>query len=438
MKTSLNTIEIICILLFILTLVLLYLYHIKCKKIENFDGQSQYSKEELVDNCKNNYAITSLVPEGERESFCYSNTYVTIPSFLYSMCGIANEQSDSMFVVKENGQRFYGCKQGKYNSYGLNWNNNSARPYSKFVSPYAVRNQIEVFNDPIALRNVVRPLIVYFASDEKATVTYKGKSIEKKSRDVFSAEFSDVAYGDDLTVKFTSPKGERGGLAISYIWNGNYYVLENNNFDKELYLMDYSLSSDKGFSGRWTKKDTPLGMTNWRLTDKPKVSAVNLVKKPKSKSNTMTIKVGQSENWSDLTNKLTVFIASDDDSDVYVDGDLVFEKKGWDKFMSFSVENVSYGQDVVIKTKNLGGPGGLSFCYVWNGFLYVLPSLTKDKIGIGEYTQVMKCEFSPKLDPIKFNDETWKDVPVFPFMKQWIDFGEKDSLDCSFKVGDSL
>ena len=438
MKTPLNTIEIICILLFILTIVMLYVYYLKCKKIENFNGQSQYSKEELVDNCKNNYAITSTIPEDQRESFCYKNTYVTIPSFLYSICGIANEPSDNMFVVSENAQRFYGCKEGKFNSYNLDWKNNSAKPYSRFVSPYAVRNQVEVFNDPIALRNVVRPLIIYFASDQKATVTYKGKSVEYKSHDVNSVEFADVGYGDELSVKFTSPKGERGGMGVSYIWNGNYYILENNNFDNELYTMEYSLSSDKGFSGRWTKKDTPLGMTNWRLTDKPKVSAVNLVKKPKSKSNTMTIKVGESTNWDKLTNKFTMFIASDDDSDIYLDGNLVFEKRGWDKFQSFSVENVSFGEDVVIKTKSEGGPSGISFCYVWNGFLYVLPSLTKDKINISEYCQVIKCRFSPELVPIKFNDETWKDLPVFPFMKQWVDFEERESVDCSFKVGDGV
>jgi len=85
--------------------------------------------------------------------------------------------------------------------------------------------------------------------------------------------------------------------------------------------------------------------------------------------------VGEMINTDTLTNDLSGFLGVDDLAKVYLNNKQVYNKnQSWDRVVNFNIKNVNENDDLRIDCVNTGGPGGLTFTYIWGGSFYAMSS----------------------------------------------------------------
>jgi len=357
---------IILIVIFILFLII-YNYNF-LNKVECFSTEvgelSQYSKKHILEDCSNSWAKIYNYPS----KYCETNAWISNPKLLSGICGESDKNPLYAYnTLNKNSPRLYGCAENAPNSIGLSW-----KRYGNIVPavpPLLGNKQTSNLNNI----NKTSGMYLYACCDDYFTITLNGKVIINHSgwNDMGVYYLADVKYGDKMVLagkNFCAP----GGISISYIWNKELYILDNNGFENSANIINYTTSENFGWSKLWSEgkyinKLLPW-MKNWIWLKYVNCSG-------EQSYGSVSFKVGDTKNAGNLNNDLNVFLGVDDTSTVLLNNSVVYQTyQPWNVVNNFVIPNVNLNDVLTINCVNGGGPSGIGLTFLWGGQLYTLPS----------------------------------------------------------------
>lgn len=264
---------IILVIIIIIILIALIYYKILDNKNheDSFIDYSKYSKKYILEDCVNGYGKEYKENNANDtrtvEDICMSNAYLSDPKLLCGICGTENNPLFSMESKINIGKRYYGCKKDTNNAISLNWGDQGT-PINKYLSDRLTCD---------ALNNSARSgMYIYIASDGMCNILVNDKVVQTHNSINLGGYYIDnLGYGDKLSIqcKQTGQSNESSsqisnpkcGLCISYIWNKQIYILENNGYQNCANTIYYTLDGSVKWDNIWEKKSIGLlpWMKNW-------------------------------------------------------------------------------------------------------------------------------------------------------------------------------
>ena len=353
------------IIIFILFLII-YNYNF-LNKVECFatptGAMNQYSKKPILDNCANNWArIYNTSPND-----CQTNAWVSNPKLLCGICGDSDTNPLYAFnTSNKNIPRLYGCAENAPNSIGISWKRKDTVPS---VFPLLGNKQTCNTNNI----NATSGMYIYACCDDYFTISLNGKVIINQGQWNLMGVYyvSGVKYGDQIVLSGKNVCAP-GGISISYIWNKELYILDNNGFENSANIINYTTTGNLGWSKLWSEgkyvNQLLPWMKNWIWLKYVNCSG-------EQSYGTLSFKVGDTKNEGLLNNDLNVFLGVDDTATVLLNGSTIYEKKQpWNVVNNFVIPNVNINDVITINCVNGGGPSGIGLTFLWGGQLYTLPS----------------------------------------------------------------
>lgn len=420
----------IIVLLILLFIFICTSYFLRLKNYESFVGLSTYNNENIIDNCLN---------EGwgkqNNSNDCVNNAYVTNPRYLCGLCGDDNNQ---LYSIKNNGTNLYGCKKYNPNSYGLNWlksqenlssDDTLAYPLNRFLSDVQTCNSMNM--------NSISNMYLYVCTDDYCNIQINNTNINQTGWNTLGVYLiENVKYEDILTITSTNVCGP-GGLCLSYIWNKQLYILDNNGFESCAHIINYQLDNIDdidGLSNIWASGNYVPNLLPW-MKNWINIKATNqCIDSPSNNTSIkFTCKIGDTQKTELLTNDLTVFLGIDDTGTVLLNNKNIYNKsEPWNNAVQFTVPNVNENDVLTINCVNGGGPGGIGLSYLWCGRLFSFKSTLNNfnsVINLMKYTST-NCN-SLSYDPSGVNGN-------LQFVTQWLN---SCTGNCNFsvttKIGDT-
>lgn len=382
MKKNNNNIYIILFIIIFIIFLICSIYYLKKKNIESFFNAKTY----ILDNCNSN-------------SFdCNSNTWVSNPAYLCGICG--DSGLNPLLKVQNSDGIFYGCLPNAKNNYGLKWKANSnATKVNSFLSSLITCNG---FN-----KGVTSNLYMYVCCDDLCTINVNGTIINQNEGWTVMGGylFENIKYGDSVTINGTNLGGP-AGLAVSYFWNKQLFIMENNGYSTCANIIDYIATGNSGWSSIYVGDIPQLlpWMNNW----------INY-----TTTMTLSFNVGYSKNKALLNGDLTLFYGFDDYGSVLVNNKTVSSTTSTTTdqesiYTEVQVPNVKQRSRIQLNGTNAGGPGGLGLFYIWCGAFYCLQSTIS---GFNSCVNVIQCTTT--------NTNTYSyDVTGissgYPFLPMWL------------------
>ena len=342
----------IYIVIFISCLLIIYvLYN---KNVESFAINSNYSKKYIIEDC--------VINSNNTANYCMSNAWVKNPRYLCGLCGDSEKNS-----LYKNGD-LYGCPQNIMNLFGLSWSNNKGIKVNPILGNIQTCNS---FNN-----NSISDMYLYICCDDSCNILLNNKNIINKTGWNQQAIYhiKDVKYNDSIIINSVN-SCNLGGLCISYIWNKQLFILDNNGYENSANIINYQLNFDSNINKQWTTfwsdgnyiNNLLPWMKNW----------INMKEVKYCNGNTtnaiLNFNVGDTQNVHLLTNDLTVFMGiGNNNGTVYLNDKVVYNKnESANKLVKFVIPNVN-ANDVL----KIDGSISLGITYLWCGLLYILPSDT--------------------------------------------------------------
>jgi hypothetical protein len=421
--------NIISIFLIIFIIIFLLLITYKNKNIESFSTNTSlnsFSKKHILDDCINNWAKISNA--SNPELFCETNSWITNPKYLCGICDGSDEKPLYSFKPGNDSTKsaLFGCSPSASNSLGLSWNvpaNNTINTVKK-INTYL--GNLQTCN--LANIKASSNMYIYVCADDNCTVSLNNKNIITQNgwNQLGVYLIQNVKFGDVISINAVNVCGG-GAMCVSYIWNGQLYILDNNGFENSANIINYKLSINKEWSNIWVQYVNKLlpWMKNWlRLADTPTCIQGSTT------TATLSFKIGDTQKVGLLTNDLTVFLGIDDFGKVLLNGNQVYDKNQvWNQIATFVVPNVNENDVLTFNCVNPGGPGGIGLTYLWCGMLYTLPS------GLNQFNTAANII---NYTSINCSDMSYNECNGFPdnlhFMTSWLRSGS-DNFSLTTKVG---
>lgn len=359
------------IIIFILFLII-YNYNF-LNKVECFStetrGLSQYSKEYILKDCSNGFAKSFGLPPND----CVTNAWITNPKLLSGICG--DSDTNPLYAFNQSDKklpRLYGCADNAPNSIGLSWKRYENKIVPA-VPPLLGSKQTSNLNNI----NATSGMYIYACCDDDFTISLNGNVIITHSgwNDLGVYYVANIKYGDKIVLSGINSCGP-GGISISYIWNKELYILDNNGFENSANIINYTTSGNFGWSkiwsdGKYVNKLLPW-MKNWIWLKYVDCSGIE------KSYGSVSFKVGDTKNQGSLNNDLNVFLGVDDTAKVLLNNSLVYEKNRAPTVVdNFVIPNVNVDDVLTINCISDGGQNGQSgigITFLWGGQIYTLPS----------------------------------------------------------------
>ena len=391
------------ILVIIIIIILFMLIYYKVlnynNNIDSFVDYSEYSKKYILADCVDGYGKEYKENNSNDtrsvEDICMSNAYLTDPKLLCGICGTESSPLYSMESNVINGKRYYGCKKNTDNAISLNWGDEGTQ-INKLLSD---RLTCDTFNN-----GARSGMYIYIASDGMCNILVNDKVVQTHNSINLAGYYIDnLVYGDKLSIqcKQTGQSNESSsktsnpqcGLCVSYIWNKQIYILENNGYQNCANTIYYTAEGKVKWDNIWAKKSIALlpWMKNW-IRGRDGLNA------------TLSIEtfIGSTKNDGLMNNDCVIFGSLTHESDdSYISQDTAesiamlwhnslnkgskmllfdsnYKKKLVNKYYEYKVENLkegdvffSYGREGALKS--VGKPLDLTISYIWCGKIFSTP-----------------------------------------------------------------
>ena len=363
MKEILYVIIIILILIIVISIIYnknISEFYYNIDELDNNPDMSTYSKSYILNDCINNYArINKFNNPGE---VCLNNAYVKNPNLLCGICGNNDYPLQKFKTNDPDNPILYGCPKNTINNLELNWNSRG------------LGNGVNIDNDTAynltcnkaSNSNITSNLYLFVWADDDVNITLNGKIIKQTGWTTIGEYFfENIKSGDLLKLNGINLAGG-GGIAMSYIWNKQLYIMNNNGFESCANVMYYSIDSQYEWSS-----------TIWKPYLSQMPPWMNNVIYYTNYNNNIEIKinVGEMVNIDKLSNDLSGFLSADDYAKVYLNNKEVFNKTTpWYEVVNFNIKNVNENDDLRIDCVDTGGYAGLTFTYIWGGSFYAMSS----------------------------------------------------------------
>jgi len=381
-------------------------------EVDNNPDMSVYSKGYILNDCINNYA--RIYKFDNPEEVCLNNAYVKNPNLLCGICGNNDYPLKKFETNDPDIPLLYGCPKNTINNLELTWNSRG------------LQNGVNVDNNTAyyltcnksSNTNIISNLYLYVWCDDDVDITLNDKSIRQRGWTTIGEYFfENVKSGDLLTLNGINTGGP-GGIAMSYIWNKQLYIMNNNGFENCANVMYYSADSQYSWNST-TWNNSLFQMPPWMR---------NQISMSKS-TITVKINVGEIVNTDTLSNDLSGFLGVDDLAKVYLNNKEVFNKtQPWNEVVNFNVKNVNENDDLRIDCVNTGGPGGITFTYIWGGSFYAMSS---SKPGFNSCVNLIRYQ------PKNINGKTtiFISQPTnLRFVTDWLNAGSGRDFGISIKM----
>jgi len=261
---------IILVIIIIIILFTLIYYKVLDNKnnSDSFIDYSEYSKKYILEDCVNGYGKEYKEKNSNDtrtvQDICMNNAYLSDPKLLCGICGTDGNPLFSMESKIISGKRYYGCKQNTDNAISLNWGDEGT-PINKYLSD---RLTCDALNN-----NALSGMYIYIACDGVCNILVNNKVVQTHNGINLGSYYIDnLGYGDKLSIECkqsgvssAQTSNLQCGLCISYIWNKQIYILENNGYQNCANTIYYTLEGSLKWDNIWEKKSVGLlpWMKNW-------------------------------------------------------------------------------------------------------------------------------------------------------------------------------
>ncbi len=267
-KKSIESYKFIILIIIIVIILLALIYYKVFKDTQNIEDSfvdySKYSKSIILDDCKNGYGkeYKENNPSNTQEvnDFCMSNAYLTDPKLLCGICGTEDNPLFSMESTSYRGRKYYGCRKDSLNAISLNWGDQGTQ-INKLLSD---RLTCDTLN-----QNAISGMYIYLACDGESTILVNDKVVQNHTGINLGGYYIDnLEYGDKLVIQ-CKQSGQsflsKCGICISYIWNKQIYILDNNGYQNCANTMYYRSDGFTKWDNIWAQNSIGLlpWMKNW-------------------------------------------------------------------------------------------------------------------------------------------------------------------------------
>jgi len=211
-------------------------------------------------------------------------------------------------------------------------------------------------------------MYLFICCDNYAKITIKGKYnnkiIEQSGFNTLGNYFlENININDKITIEVSNTV-KKCSLSISYIWNKQLYILNENGYENNAYIIDYKVNGETDWNNKISSSIEQIlpWMKNWISMNK---------------SMTLSFNVGNKQNINNLSNDMIVFLGIDEQGTVKLNNQIVYTKnQPINEIETFKIVNVNNGDNLEIDCikSSSGGIGGLSLTYLWLGYVYAFPS----------------------------------------------------------------
>ena len=420
-----NIILIFLIILIIIFLLLITYITYKNKNIESFSANtslSSFSKKHILDDCINNWAKISNA--SNPELFCETNSWITNPKYLCGICGDSEENPLYSFNFQEGNGTNGANESDKISLFGCTgtlWSppaNNTIKKVNSYLSNKQTCNLTNI--------NAKSNMYIYICADDNCTVSLNNKNIITQTgwNQLGVYLIKDVNYGDVVSIEAINTNGA-GGMCVSYIWNGQLYILDNNGFENSANIINYKLSITKIWSSMWSDNNNVVGLLPWMN------NWISLENAPGNTYGILSFKIGDMQKIDLLTNDLTIFLGIDNSGKVYINNNLVYNKTTpSNQISTLSIPNVDQNDILRIEGVNSSGAGGIGITYLWCGMLYTLPS------SLQQFNSVANIISYKATNCSEMTYECSHITDNLQFMTNWLKAG-KDNFTFIAKISDN-
>ena len=348
-------------IIFVLILIWFFLlYNIRNNNIESFTSSDNiYAKNKILNNCNLTWG-----KKNKNQGLCNSSSWVSDPNLLCGICGL--DHNNPLYFLKDNdGSTLYGCNENNPNPYQLSWNSKGIQTtkVNEVVSNILTCNS---YNS-----NTISDMMLFICFDDYCSISINGKVITNQSgwntQGIYN--YKNIKYGDNVKIVGTNVCAP-GGLALSYIWNKQLFILDNNGFEKSANIIDYIATGATG----WDRNTWASGMSTIPLWMKNFMTCQYCNSCSGCKTQlTLEFKIGHTKQ-SQLNNDINMFLGIDDYGIVNKNGVQVYNKnQSWNNIVNIVIPNVNENDIIDIKCYNGAGPGGIGVLYLWYGFIFSFP-----------------------------------------------------------------
>jgi len=372
----------IIIILFIINYYLNY-------NIESFRGNSVYSKKYILDNCDYKWSKINNVSN----KLCNSEAWVTDPRYLCGICGNDNIPLISVPPpVNSSNPTFFGCNNGQPNDLGINWNNSTNQQLNtcdSFLSDIFTCNKMNKGSTAdmyLFIQSNSTPNIINSGnySGTPVNISFAGQSY------YYCYYYQNVAYNTLFTINST-------GFCLSYMWNRQLFILDNNGYQKYANIIKYNLNTQHlwgNSSNGYPSQGMLPWMTNWMIID------INM-NNPAS-SITIDFNIGHTKDVGRINNDLVAWVGATNFGEFFINGQSIYGNSNYistnydsnfypysisngeptqlaslwpDSVIEFHIPNMSNGNTFSVNTISSDYlPTSLSVTYIWHGIVYSFPS----------------------------------------------------------------
>jgi hypothetical protein len=393
------------VILIIFIIILLYVINNSFNKIvlEKF---IPHNKPEIliIENCKKNFA-TDVNYVGNKEDFCYKYGFVTDPSLLAGICG---NNKNPLYIIKDKESIYYGCIGT--NDKKINWDLYD-RNFTKYELTQYLSNNFPIKN--------INPsnLIMFITCDDNATVNANGKTYNHNGSNTFSTfVLPNINYNTLISCSFTNT-GSGGGFCISYIWNGQLFIISINGFDSSINSIKINENiNNQILTNNYNSyiPNMPVFMYKW----------YNLqVNVPQS----ISFNAGAISNVASFMNNMTVFLAINGTGVVKLNSSIAYNYNTPNKLINFDIQNVLLGDNLTIDCKgnNIKKDNPLlTIAYVYKGYIFVLNNKNIDTNDIIDSSNIISCTCTNWSNTYTNNSS----VVTPPFITGWLSSSDQTSI----------
>jgi hypothetical protein len=401
-KSNYNFKNIILILLFVVFIFLLLFIYVRNTKSENFvssnlsgDGLPFPGGSAILSDCNSGYSRMANNVD------CNKSAWVTNSKLLCGICDGTNANEVSNFtMIDPNTNKpvtLYGCaNKNALNAAAIpsvQWN----RPTDPSIK---VRKLNSYLTDRLTCnfysKNKSSDLCLMVGCSDSCKITINGVNLTQTIPTYGYYYIPNVLSDANIVITSTTSRSNVfGGIGLSYIWNKQLYILDQNGFENCTNIINYTVDNNIGFSKIWYNQkglvQLPLWMQNWIQSTTGSIS--------QNQKMTLSFKVGDINPNSNglINNDLVLLLGVNSSADVLLNNIIQTTVNG-PTTKSIVIPDVVDGD--VLKINGKGGKG-MHFMYLWSGFIYMLDGGINSMFNFNSLSTTTPLDFNI-INPIEY------------------------------------